>query len=316
MEHLIYFVQCNIKSSFITISFCLLIFIFCLITIIKIYKGFFPNKNNKILKTFVLLNLYLSLFYFSNEIFVLPYFKEFEMIFLNLLYALILTYFFRNLLLIEDNKIYSFYSILILLSIFVVFSLIRFIFGIKKNDCNFIFIQIEILINLICIFIFLYIANSWVNSLIRKYFSEFNIKKNNELRFVNKHSLLERLLKFRLLIFIYFFLTNYYTMKIIFFYFLNFGNDFSICFNLYQEDKQLRYYEYFDKEKIFFKIANDVEYFINILFGYILPNLFIFDILRLESNKEVDLSQKSVSTNSLKDENLNDLVKGLKFEYN
>lgn len=178
------------------------------------------------------------------------------------------------------------------------------------------FIQIEMILSFISIFIFLYLANSWVNSLIRKYFSEFNIKKKDEMIFVNKHSLLDRLFKFRLMIFIYFFLQNYYLMKVLFFYLLNFGNKFSICFNLYREDTEIHYYNYFEKEKIFFKIANEGEYFIGAILGYILPNLFIFHILRLESNKELNLKLESPSSNSgIKDNNFDYLVKGLKFNY-
>lgn len=137
--------------------------------------------------------------------------------------------------------------------------------------------------------------------------------------FVDKSYLLKQLHRFKLLILIYFFSQLYSIIKNLFFVLLNndYGENNRICLSLYGKEKEIVFYDFFDKETSFFILVEIAEYFFRVVFCYFVPIIMILFIVKAEFDYVKDASLMSLTSDSVvKDDLGDDFIPGLKFNYN
>lgn len=137
--------------------------------------------------------------------------------------------------------------------------------------------------------------------------------------FVDRSYLLKQLHRFKLLILIYFFSQLYSIIKNVFFVLLNSSHDENnhICLSLYGKEKEIVFYDFFDKETNFFVLIEIVEYFFRVVFCYFVPIVMILFIVKAEFDFVKDASLMSMSSDSgARDDIGDDFIPGLKFNYN
>ena len=314
------------SMSVLVIAASLILALTSLLIFISLYKYEFPSKNRKILILLMLTNLLICAFYICNEFLNLNNFEKIESFLRDCIFLICFYYFFQNMLYISNHRKNIFWilmSLILLLQIFSLFQLILRIFF--DSICNLLFLQIKILTCTISILTFLYLANSWINSIINNCFSELSKskKKNskNSLTFINKNNLIKRLLQFKILLYVFFFAQIYNIIKTLFFYFLNQNYEKQnpqdkICLSLYGPEKEMIFYEYFDNEIEFFKIVEIGEYFFRIVFCFAIPIFVVFVILKSEYDfiKEASLASSSNCSNGKKNDSHN-FIRGLNFQY-
>jgi hypothetical protein len=312
------------SMSFLVIISSVILALTSLVVFISLYRYEFPNKNRKILIWLMLTNLVICVIYFINEFVKIAHFDKVENFFRDCLFFICFLYFFQNMLYISKQKKIVFWIIMSMILIIQILSLIQLIMRIFYDSiCNIFFFEIKIILGTISIFVFLFLSNSWIQNLIDDCFAELNknVKKENRntntLIFINKNNLIKRLLKFKILVYVYFFAQIYNLIKAVFYSLLNknaYNND-NVCLSLYGPEKEMIFYDYFDQELEFFKTVELGEYFFRIVFCFAIPIFVVFIILKSEYNYIKEICSHSSSNNSKNKNNSDDFVQGLNFKY-
>ena len=314
------------SMSIVVIAVSLILAIISILIFISLYKYEFPSKNRKILILLMLTNLLICCLYIFNEFLSINNLEKIEAFLRDCIFFICFYYFFQNMLYISNQRKNVFWILMSLIFFLQILSLFQLILRISFDSiCNLFFLETKIIVGTISIFTFLILANAWINKLIDNCFSELGKEKKknfkNSLTFINKNNLIKRLLQFKILVYVYFFAQIYNIIKTVFFYFLNQNYDSEnyedkVCLSLYGPEKEIVFYEYFDKEIQFFKMVEIGEYFFRIIFCFAVPIFVVFVILKSEYNYIKEISLASSSNNSINKKNNSDnYIRGLNFQY-
>ncbi len=200
-------VPCKVKRSVVVIALSLLLGLYSLVFILNIYRYNYLDKNRKKLIFLLISITSISFCYIMNEMNSLAYFERVEICLREFLFLICFYFFLQNLLYISQKK-YIFKFLIFLVCLIQFFAITQLILRvIDDTNCNMLFIKIKLSIVLIIVLTFIYFANKWINSLINKFFYHLEPAKakNQEVNFIDKKYLFKQLLKFKILIYLYFF---------------------------------------------------------------------------------------------------------------